>query len=259
MLPLPPGASDDQRIAHERANRLFRYTWGLPLPGEPSLGNLEARLASGGWTPGAPIFIRIFKKEFELEFWMKRGATFQKFATYPICRWSGGLGPKFQTGDKQAPEGFYTVDAAALNPNSRWYRSFNLGFPNLFDKAHGRTGSFIMVHGGCGSVGCYAMTNPQIDEIWKLVTAALNGGQKRFQVQVFPFRMTDDALAPYAAHEALPFWKSLKHGHDLFEQSSVPPRVSVCNGQYAFERGSSASNGDAPIESGCPQSKAKQS
>lgn len=203
--------------------------------------------------------MRIFKKEFELELWMKRGDKFEKFETYPICRWSGGLGPKFQTGDKQAPEGFYTVDAGALNPNSRWYRSFNLGFPNLFDQAHGRTGSLIMVHGGCGSVGCFAMTNAQISEIWQLVTAALDGGQKRFQVQVFPFHMTDGALADYANDDALAFWKSLQRGHDLFEQTGLPPRVAVCNGQYAFEPGASGTSGEQAIEKGCPQSRAKQS
>ncbi len=146
------------------------------------------------------MFVRIFKREFELELWMMRDGRFHRFATYPICKWSGQLGPKLATGDHQAPEGFYTVDETQLNPNSRWHRSFNLGFPNAFDKAHGRTGSFLMVHGGCGSVGCYAMTNGVIDEVWKLVTAALRGGQKRFQVQVLPFRLTDEALSSHGGY-----------------------------------------------------------
>ena len=87
------------------------------------------------------------------------GRPLRRFATYPICLWSGRLGPKLREGDRQAPEGFYTVSAEQLNPNSRWHRSFSLGFPNAFDQAHGRTGSFIMVHGGCPSIGCYAMTD----------------------------------------------------------------------------------------------------
>ena len=137
------------------------------------------------------MFLRIFKLESELEIWMEKDGRYQKFATYPICLWSGRLGPKLREGDRQAPEGFYAVTKEELNPNSRWHRSFSLGFPNAFDRAQGRTGSFIMVHGGCQSVGCFAMTNDVVDEIWRLVTAALDQGQPAFNVQVFPFRMTE--------------------------------------------------------------------
>ena len=115
-----------------------------------------------------------------MSFGSRRARRFERFATYPICRWSGRLGPKFREGDRQAPEGFYTVDAEQLNPNSRMHRSFNLGFPNAYDQAHGRTGSFLMVHGGCASIGCYAVTDPAVDEIWRMVTAALEQGQARF-------------------------------------------------------------------------------
>ena len=182
------------------------------MPGAPDVTRLPERLAEHGVTEGAPVFMRIFKREFELELWMKRDGVFHRFATYPICRWSGTLGPKFKTGDHQAPEGFYSVDASALNPNSNWFRSFNLGYPNAFDAANGRTGSLIMVHGGCASVGCFAMTNRQMGEIWQLVTAALNGGQKRFQVQVYPFRMTDDALKPTLSHPALAVLENAEAG-----------------------------------------------
>ena len=237
-----------------RAQRYFRVTmagFGLPLPGTPDLGNLDARLKANGVALGAPVFVRIFKREFELELWMMRDGRFHRFATYPICKWSGQLGPKLATGDHQAPEGFYTVDETQLNPNSRWHRSFNLGFPNAFDKAHGRTGSFLMVHGGCGSVGCYAMTNGVIDEVWKLVTAALRGGQKRFQVQVLPFRLTDEALSSHGGYPEAKFWQSLKPGYDLFEAELVPPKVSVCDGRYAFETGGGGTDGSAAIEARC--------
>ena len=166
------------RLERERVKRAARAATGQALPGTPDLDRLDERLASAGVKLGAPVFIRIFKQEFELELWMKRGETFQLVATYPVCRWSGRLGPKIKEGDHQAPEGFYTVDATQLNPQSRWHRSFNLGFPNALDRTHGRTGSFLMVHGGCGSVGCYAMTDPVIDEIWRIVTAALSGGRR---------------------------------------------------------------------------------
>ncbi|MEQ1673344.1 MAG: murein L,D-transpeptidase family protein, partial [Hyphomicrobium sp.] len=230
-FPLGP-ASDESAISFERAERRWRASFGLGMRGAPDVTRLPQRLSEHGVTEGAPIFMRIFKREFELELWMKRDGVFHRFATYSICRWSGTLGPKLQQGDHQAPEGFYSVDAAALNPNSRWFRSFNLGYPNAFDTANGRTGSLIMVHGGCASVGCFAMTNSQMAEIWQLVTAALAGGQKRFQVQVFPFRMTDEKLKSYAGHPALPFWRTLKTGHDLFEASLLPPKVHVCRGLY---------------------------
>ena len=167
------------------------------------------------------------------------------------------LGPKLQQGDRQAPEGFYTVDATALNPNSRWYRSFNLGYPNAFDRAHSRTGSLIMVHGGCGSIGCFAMTNAQMQEIWRLVTSALTAGQKRFQVQVYPFRMSAERVARNANSPDIDFWKSLKAGNDLFEASSVPPRVSVCEGHYRFEPGDKGSMGSDSIDDKCSGEAAK--
>jgi hypothetical protein len=144
----------------------------LPLPGQPDLARFPERLAASGLKLGDPVLIRIYKRDFELEVWMQSDGVFHRFATYPICGWSGYLGPKLREGDGQAPEGFYTVDASALNPNSNYYRSFNVGYPNAFDRAKGRTGSLIMVHGDCRSIGCFAMTNAQIAEIWKLVTAA---------------------------------------------------------------------------------------
>jgi murein L,D-transpeptidase YafK len=225
---------------------------GVTLPGTPDLANLDGRLSALGLAVGNPIFMRVFKREFELEFWMKRDGKFVRLATYPICKWSGELGPKLKQGDRQAPEGFYTVDASALNPNSAWHRSFNLGFPNAFDKAHGRTGSLLMVHGGCGSIGCYAMTNPVIDEIWKLTTAALRGGQQRFQVQVFPFRMTERNLQRHASSRQNAFWGELKRGYDLFEANHVPPKVSVCGRTYAFAPGADGYDGSTPIAAGCP-------
>jgi murein L,D-transpeptidase YafK len=204
---------------------------------------------------GAPVFIRIFKREFELELWLQRDRRFEHFETYPICLWSGGLGPKLAQGDHQAPEGFYTVDAKALNPQSHWHRSFNLGFPNEFDRAHGRTGSLLMVHGGCSSIGCFAMTNPVIDEIWRLVTAAFRGGQPRFQVQVYPFRLTAGNLARHRASPHADFWRNLKEGQDFFEAERVPPKVGVCNGRYVFEAAGPPADGSALIETRCAEAK----
>ncbi len=253
-----PGRPESEIDLRRWKNRTL-HGLGMRLPGTPPLGNLEQRLATQGLALGAPVFVRIFKREFELELWLQKDGRFQRFATYPVCRFSGGLGPKLRTGDKQAPEGFYTVDAKALNPQSRWHRSFNLGFPNAFDKAHGRTGSFLMVHGGCSSVGCYAMTNAAIEDIWDLVTAALGHGQARFQVQVLPFRLTEESLAAAASHPDVDFWRQLKPGYDLFEASGTPPRVHVCRGRYVAEPGGTVRDGSSPISSACPPAKAARS
>ncbi|MFA5957245.1 L,D-transpeptidase family protein [Hyphomicrobium sp.] len=249
---------DRALIKYERSQRLMRWSFGLPMPGEPDLDRLPERLADAGVKEGSPILIRIFKSEFELELWMQRDGVFRRFATYAVCRWSGRIGPKEREGDGQAPEGFYTVDSTALNPNSRWYRSFNLGYPNAFDRALGRTGSLIMVHGGCASIGCFAMTNAQMREIWQLVTATLQGGaQTRFQVQVYPFRMTPDRMANYAASPNIGFWKNLKEGSDLFEASGLPPKISTCKGRYQFAPGDKGSTGADSIDDKCTGEAAK--
>jgi hypothetical protein len=227
---------DGARLDAERSRRLALARTGQALPGTPDLGDLAGRLTRNGLTAGAPVFIRIFKREFELELWLKRDDRYHRFAIYPVCRFSGGLGPKLVEGDHQSPEGFYTIDRRSLNPHSRWHRAFNLGFPNALDREHGRTGSFLMVHGGCSSVGCYAMTNPVIDEVWRLVDAALKAGQKTVHVHVFPFRMTSDNIEARSAHRWAEFWREIKPGFDAFEETQVPPRVSVCGSRYQIER-----------------------
>lgn len=242
---------DHIEIEIERSRRAAQAASGVALPGTPDLADLDGRLAAQTMALGAPVFIRIFKREFELELWLKHGDRFERFAVYPICRWSGRLGPKLVEGDSQAPEGFYTVDSKALNPTSRWHRAFNLGFPNAFDRAHGRTGSFIMVHGGCGSIGCYAMTNPVIEEIWRLATAALKAGQRRFHVHVFPFRMTEENLAQRARSDWAPFWRELKAGYDTFEETRLPPRISVCGGRYVVSPAPDAGDAGPEKDAGC--------
>ncbi len=181
----------------------------------------------------APIFVRIFKQESELEVWKQRDdGRFYHFKTYPICNWSGDVGPKVVQGDKQAPEGFYTVARHQMNPNSQFHLAFNMGYPNAYDRAHKRTGDFLMVHGKCKSAGCYAMTDALIEEIYALAREAFIGGQDGFQIHAFPFRLTETNLAINAAHPSHKFWLTLKEGYDYFETSRLVPTVAVCERRY---------------------------
>jgi murein L,D-transpeptidase YafK len=198
---------------------------------------LKARLAAKGLNWGAPIFLRIFKESRELDLWVGAGGRFQLFKTYPICHFSGDLGPKLKEGDHQSPEGFYAVTPAAMNPQSSYHLSFNLGYPNAYDRAHGRTGSYLMVHGRCVSIGCYAMTDPGIEEIYLMAEAAFAGGQPFFRVHIFPFRMTPENMARHAGSPWRAFWENLRRGHDLFEARRRPPEVKVTGGAYAFAAG----------------------
>jgi len=184
----------------------------------------------------SPILVRLFKQEAELEIWKQdRSGRFALLKTYPICRWSGDLGPKVREGDRQAPEGFYAISPAQMNPQSAYYLSFNTGYPNAFDKALGRTGSQLMVHGDCSSRGCYAMTDEQIAEIYSLGRESFFGGQKSFQLQAYPFKMTPANMAKHRNNPNMPFWKMIKEGNDHFEVTKQEPKVDFCEKKYVFD------------------------
>ncbi len=223
LLATPAGASQiPTSLRAERA--IDRKTPVL----SQSLARQDLRL-------GAPLFIRIFKLERSLEVWMETEAgTYEKFKSYRICAYSGQLGPKEREGDLQAPEGFYSVRARDLNPESSFHLSFNIGFPNAFDRQRGATGRFLMVHGSCISKGCYAMTDPRMEEIYTLTAAAFEGGQDEIPVHIFPFRMTDANMHVSRASRWIDFWQNLRQGHDIFEETRVPPIVWAEQGRYAF-------------------------
>ncbi len=219
---------------------------GTPAAGEPDRAaavaarirpQLEKSLAARNLALGDPVFIRIFKEERQLELWIREpnGKKFRLFKSWPVAAMSGTLGPKLAEGDRQAPEGFYSVPRSALNPRSSFHLSFNLGYPNSFDRAHARTGSALMVHGSNLSVGCFAMTDPVIEEIYTLCAVALAHGQPAFQVHIFPFRMTQERLAASATSQWAPFWLNLAEGYNAFETTSIPPRISVAAQRYAVE------------------------
>jgi len=182
-----------------------------------------------------PILIRAFKKEAELEIWKQQAdGQYTLLKTYPMCRWSGQLGPKVREGDRQVPEGFYTITPGQMNPNSAYYLSFNVGYPNAYDRAHGYTGGSIMVHGACSSAGCFSMTDEQIAEIYAISREAFGGGQRAIQMQSLPFRMTPENLAKHRFDPNMKFWTGLKEGSDQFEVSRQETRVSICERRYVF-------------------------
>lgn len=222
-------------------------------PAERQLpASTQALLAIKGMKQESPIFVRIFKEESELEVWKFKDGRFQHFRTYPICAWSGTLGPKVQQGDRQAPEGFYTVSRSQLNPHSLYHLSFNIGFPNAYDRSNGHSGSALMVHGDCKSAGCYAMTDAYIEEIYILAREAFNAGQTKFHVQALPFRMTAENMQRHRDSPWYPFWVKLKEGYDSFEATGKPPIVKVCSKQYLVNVSFPGQPSDPAPDAVCP-------
>ncbi len=197
---------------------------------------LKAELAKKKLLLGMPIFIRIFKKSKELEIWMELAGQFRLFKKYKICTYGwGSLGPKLSQGDGQAPEGFYFVKPNQLNPYSTFHLSFNIGYPNKYDRFLKRTGAALMVHGDCVSIGCYAMTDGVIEEIYTLADAAFRKNQKFFRIHIFPFRMENKKMIEYKNSPWIDFWQNLKEGYDFFNTRKRPPNVIIKNGRYVFE------------------------
>lgn len=212
---------DDGSLAHRSL---------APIPSETL-----ALMEQAGTTKEAPTLIRAYKKEAELEVWkMRPDGRYVHLKTFPMCRWSGQLGPKTREGDRQVPEGFYTINPSQLNPNSSYYLAFNVGYPNAYDRALGHTGGTIMVHGVCSSMGCFSMTDRQIGEIYAIVRTSLNAGQNAVQMQSYPFHMTAENLVKHRLDPNIAFWKQLKEGNDHFEVTKQEPTVGVCGKRYVF-------------------------
>ncbi len=233
------GCNDAQNVSNARA-------W-KPIPAET-----VALMNAKGSDSHQPIVIRAYKKEAELEVWkMKKDGQYTLLKTFPLCRWSGQLGPKVREGDRQVPEGFYAITPGQMNPNSNYYLSFNVGYPNQLDRALGHTGGMIMVHGACSSAGCFSMTDNQIAEIYAIAREAFGGGQRAIQMQSYPFRMTAENLAKHRLDPNMAFWKQLKTGSDHFEVAKREPAVGVCGKRYVFDA-QAANGGQLDASSPCP-------
>ncbi len=196
---------------------------------------VEQDLHTRGFAIGQPVYIRIFKLPGILELWMDKGKGFDLYRSYPICSYSGFPGPKVNEGDWQSPEGFYSVSASQMNPNSQYHLAFDIGYPNGYDSVKNRTGNLIMVHGDCQSVGCFAMGNNRIEEIYMLAYAALQNGQEQFGVHVFPFRPTPENMKKFASSPWIKFWRTLEPAYTVFEQSHRVPEIEVANGEYVVK------------------------
>jgi murein L,D-transpeptidase YafK len=223
------------------------YKAYAPIP-EPTLQMMAAK----GTMKDAPMLIRAYKKEAEFEVWKRKpDGKYVFLKTFPMCRWSGQLGPKVTEGDRQVPEGFYTITPGQMNPNSHYYLSFNVGYPNAYDRANGHTGGSIMVHGICSSAGCFSMTDKEIEDIYALARESFAGGQRAIQMQSYPFRMTAENLAKLRLDPNMPFWRELKTGSDYFEVTKTETPVGVCNRHYVF---GATPRGDARFDalSNCP-------
>ena len=254
VSPLEPLAADQsataisvqrataERFERRRAVKASRLQ--VPLPNPPDTTQVLTRLATTGVEFGAPVMLRVFKAESELEVWVEKDGAYVPFAVYPICYWSGKIGPKLREGDRQAPEGFYTITAGQLHHGGRWRRSLDIGYPNVFDRVNGRTGSLILVHGGCDSVGCFAMTDAVNAELYDLVSASLRRGQEHVPVHVFPFRMTEANVAAHSNGAWKEFWADLKLGYDAFERTRRAPHVTVCGHRYRIADGKEGSAGE---------------
>jgi murein L,D-transpeptidase YafK len=201
-------------------------------------------------TPSSPTLIRTYKKEAELEIWkMKSNGQYALLKTYPMCRWSGQLGPKKREGDMQVPEGFYSIAPWQMNPQSHYYLAFNVGYPNAYDRAYDRTGGNVMVHGVCSSAGCFSMTDQQVADIYAIARDSFRGGQREIQLESYPFHMTAENMAKFRLDPNIDFWKNLKEGSDHFEVTKTEPSVLVCGKRYVFD---ATASGEVSTKEPCP-------
>ena len=198
---------------------------------------LKKEFKSKGFKWGEELYFRVFKKEKKFEVWIKKGNKFSLFKTYDVCYFSGGLGTKTKQGDGKSPEGFYFVKPAQLNPYSSYHLAFNIGYPNSYERQKGYTGSALMVHGECVSIGCYAMGNENIEEIYTLLQSALEHNQPFVRIHIFPFKFTSKIMnsAKVKALNTYSFWKNLNEGYSFFQNKKIPPNVNVKGGKYVFD------------------------
>jgi murein L,D-transpeptidase YafK len=188
--------------------------------------------------PTQKVFMRVFKAESELELWAENPNT-QKYVlvkTYPICYMSGTLGAKYKEGDLQVPEGFYEI--THFNPQSSYYLSMLVNYPNQYDLFYKKTGSSICIHGACASIGCMPLEDDPVKEVYWVALQAYSSGNK-VPVHIFPTKLTAQNLEKLNKDfendtEKLNFWKELQAGYDYFENNHRLPNIKVVKGKYVI-------------------------
>lgn len=185
---------------------------------------------AGSSYPPSEVYIRAFKAERTLELWARNAGSkrFRLIRAYPIAAMSGGLGPKRMRGDQQAPEGLYRIDR--FNPQSAYHLSLGLDYPNASDKVRsGKNdpGNNIFIHGSNVSIGCLAMTDPMIEQIYLSAWSARKNGQKKIRVDVFPFRMDRPRSAWNGNKASLQLWNELVPFYESFEKRRQPSAFRI--------------------------------
>lgn len=192
------------------------------------------------------IYLRAFKKEKLLEVWAKdkNKKQYSLLTSYDFCKSSGTLGPKRKEGDLQIPEGFYRI--VTFNPESQFYLSLGINYPNRSDKVLGDTtnlGGDIFIHGDCVTVGCIPITDEKIQELYIIAVDAKAVGQGRIPVSIFPTKLDDANFKALTTEyvdkpQLLKFWASLKEGYQTFEKCKKLPTITFgAKGEYICKSG----------------------
>ena len=184
------------------------------------------------WPP-RQVLLRAYKHEKMMEVWAsdRRKGPLKRLANYAICSLSGGPGPKLREGDGQVPEGFYYLNF--YHSRSTFFLAMRVNYPNRRDRKLKRTGSAIMIHGNCVSIGCLAMSDERIQELWLITTAARRRG--KLAVHIFPTCELARAIKAAKDPSLAAFWTNLKQGMDLFDKDRKPRKWTVGpKGEYLF-------------------------
>ncbi|MBZ4416495.1 murein L,D-transpeptidase family protein [Myxococcus sp. RHSTA-1-4] len=190
--------------------------------------------AAGVAWPPEQMYVRAFKHERELEVWAgAKAGPLVKVKTYPFCAASGELGPKRQRGDLQVPEGFYTIDL--FNPWSDYHLSMRVSYPNEADKRHKTAadpGGNIFVHGDCVSIGCIAIEDEPIQELYLMVLDTREKTKRNVPIHIFPRRLDDKGMKALEGGRSstdplVAFWRSLQPAYTFFEEARHLPVTSV--------------------------------
>jgi murein L,D-transpeptidase YafK len=195
--------------------------------------DVQRLLAAAGLSfPAQTVYLRAFKEERHVELWAG-GASgpLSLVKVYTMCAASGTLGPKRREGDLQVPEGLYVI--SEFNPASQFHLSMKVSYPNTSDRLRGdaqRPGGLIYLHGHCASIGCIAIEDGPIEEVYLVAERATT---HPLRIDVFPARLTPAWLRAHANSEHASLWKELMPAFERFESARRPLSFTIgADGSY---------------------------